>query len=219
MRNYTNAKKMFAVLLMAAILMAGLTFGAAANSNVKEPAEPTESVQLPFEIGERVVLYNPANNVVTSYSSYSKSGAVNIRTGNASRSGSTLRSDAFETEIFYLSENSDGTYRFFSQLMHDHGTTIYMAAASPDTFQGGDDLTSTSFEIIEATGGYLLKSVSDNSYLAVEDGLVVAKELVEDDPNFLFWFAVWEGEHEETDPYNIDYICTLVGNGIDTPTE
>ncbi|MBQ6430885.1 MAG: S-layer homology domain-containing protein [Oscillospiraceae bacterium] len=184
-----------------------------------EPTEPSGGVQLPFELGDCVVLYNPANNVVTAYAERTGDGTRNLMTGRVTASETELKVEGSTTETLYVVSNGDGTYSFIDQWDYDdRGVALYLAAEAPSTFHSFD-FTKSSFEIIEAEGGYLLKNVADNSYFAVENGLVVAKDLIEGDPNFLFWFAVWGGEYEETGPDTVDLICTLVGGVRVEPTE
>ncbi|MBQ3355982.1 MAG: hypothetical protein IJG45_02560, partial [Oscillospiraceae bacterium] len=188
------------------------------------PTEPTTppSGGAPIEEGDCVVIYNAANGVIIGYdedTDYSQSTGDftywNITTEAVSVSGSTLKAEYENAGTFYVIANADGTYAFLDQYDYDQSSVSYFISAETPYTYYDSSADYAAFELIPAEGGYLLKNVGDNSYYAIENGVVVAKELVAGDPNFIFRFAIWDGTTEGDDTI----VCTLVGSSTpDQPT-
>ncbi|MBQ6431836.1 MAG: hypothetical protein IJJ99_08180, partial [Oscillospiraceae bacterium] len=188
---------------------------------------PTEPAGVPIEEGDCVVIYNAVNGVIIGYNEdtdYDESTGnytyFNITTETAAVSGTTLKALFENAGTFYVIANADGTYAFLDQYDYDQSedpenpTAYFITAEAPNTYYDSS-AEYAAFELIPVEGGYLLKNVADNSYYAIENGVVVAKDLVEGDPNFIFQFAIWDGTTEGENTI----VCTLTENGSVTPTE
>ena len=131
----------------------------------------------------------------------------NISTEDVAVSGTKLTADFANAGTFYVIDNGDGTYSFVDQYNYDYGFARYLTAETPDTYYDYTDEYAP-FEVIPTTGGYLLRNVEDNSYYAIEDGLVAAKALVRDDPSFVFQFAAVV-DIEEVGEEDANLICEI----------